>query len=82
MYQFSKMFIISILIILASFMIINPGETVNAVANGFKLWYNILVPALLPFFIIAELMVNVGLVRFIGVMLEPIMRPIFKLPGC
>lgn len=82
MYQFSKMFIISILIILASFMIINPGETVNAAANGFKLWYNILVPALLPFFIIAELMVNVGLVRFIGVMLEPIMRPIFKLPGC
>ena len=49
MYQFSKMFIISILLILASFMIINPGETVNAAANGFKLWYNILVPALLPF---------------------------------
>ncbi|NLB89139.1 MAG: sporulation integral membrane protein YlbJ [Syntrophomonadaceae bacterium] len=63
-------------------MIINPGETVNAAANGFKLWYNILVPALLPFFIIAELMVNIGLVRFIGVLLEPIMRPLFKLPGC
>lgn len=82
MYRYRNMFIIIIIIILTSFMIINPSETVNAAASGFKLWYTILVPALIPFFIISELMVNVGLVRFIGVLLEPIMRPLFKLPGC
>lgn len=82
MYRYRNMFIIVTIIILTSFMIINPSETVNAATNGFKLWYSVLVPALIPFFIIAELMVNVGLVRFIGVMLEPIMRPLFKLPGC
>lgn len=74
--------IIIIIIALTLFMIINPSETVIAAADGFKLWYSILLPALLPFFIITELMVNLGLVRFIGVMLEPIIRPIFKLPGC
>lgn len=73
--------IILIIIFLTFFMIINPSETVAAASNGFKLWYSVLVPALLPFFIVTELMVNLGLVRFIGVILEPIIRPIFKLPG-
>lgn len=82
MNRYNNIIFITIIIILTSFMIINPSETVNAAANGFKLWYQILVPSLIPFFIVAELMVNVGLVRFIGVILEPIMRPLFRLPGC
>jgi sporulation integral membrane protein YlbJ len=63
-------------------MIINPQETVKASADGLKLWFSVLVPALLPFFIVSELMVNLGFVHFLGVVLEPIMRPVFKLPGC
>jgi len=63
-------------------MIINPQETVTAAGMGFKLWFSILLPALLPFFIVAELMVSLGFVNFLGVILEPVMRPIFRLPGC
>jgi len=63
-------------------MIINPQETVTAAATGCKLWFSILLPALLPFFIVAELMVSLGFVNLLGVILEPIMRPIFRLPGC
>jgi sporulation integral membrane protein YlbJ len=63
-------------------MLINPRETVDAAGYGFKLWYSVIVPALLPFFIAAELLVSLGLAQFLGVLLEPIMRPLFRLPGC
>ncbi len=79
--KYYKLFFLIILLLLTIFMIISPKSTVNAATDGFKLWYNILLPALLPFFIVAELIVNLGLIRFIGVFLEPIMRPLFRLPG-
>ena len=63
-------------------MAINPRETVQAAASGFELWYQILVPALLPFFIVADLLVSLHFVGLIGALLEPIMRPVFRLPGC
>ncbi|MDD2585341.1 MAG: sporulation integral membrane protein YlbJ [Syntrophomonadaceae bacterium] len=82
MYRFINIFFLIIILILTFFMLINPQETVNASADGFKLWYSIIVPALLPFFIIAELLVSLGFVNFLGVALEPVMRPVFRLPGC
>ncbi len=80
--SYSRMFFLGIVIILTFFMIINPRETVNAAGNGFELWYSVIVPALLPFFIAADLLISLGFARFLGVILEPIMRPLFKLPGC
>ncbi|MGQ0438264.1 nucleoside recognition domain-containing protein, partial [Bacillus sp. B-TM1] len=37
-----------------------------------------LFPSLLPFFIIAELLISIGVVKFIGVILEPLMRPLLR----
>jgi len=45
------------------------------------MWWKIVFPSLLPFFIISELLIGFGVVRFIGVLLEPLMRPLFKVPG-
>ncbi len=82
MKTYSRMFFLGIVLILTFFMIINPRETVNAAGKGFELWYAVIVPALLPFFIAADLLVSLGFAQFLGVILEPIMRPLFKLPGC
>ncbi len=82
MSSYSRTFFLGLVIILTFFMIINPRETVNAAGNGFELWYSVIVPALLPFFIVADLLVSLGFARFLGVILEPVMRPLFKLPGC
>lgn len=81
MKPFSSMFFLIIILILAVFMAINPRETVQAATDGFQLWYQILVPALLPFFIVADLLVSLHFVGLIGALLEPIMRPVFRLPG-
>lgn len=82
MKSFSSMFFLIIMLILAIFMMINPRETVQASAMGFELWYRILVPALLPFFIVADLLVSLHFVGLLGSLLEPVMRPLFRLPGC
>lgn len=71
-----------IILLSALFMIINPRETVQAASQGLLLWYSIVLPALLPFFIVAELLVKIRFVHFMGILMEPIMRPIFRLPGC
>lgn len=64
------------------FMMAQPSAAVNSAAAGIRLWAMVIIPALLPFFIVSELLVNMGLVRFLGVLLEPVMQPIFRLPGC
>lgn len=45
------------------------------------MWWEVVFPSLLPFFIVAEIMIGFGVVRFIGVLLEPFMRPLFRVPG-
>ena len=51
---------------LAVFMVAEPSSAVTSAAYGLKLWATVVVPALLPFFIVAELLVSMGLVRFFG----------------
>lgn len=71
-----------LILILTLFMLINPRETIAAAIAGIRLWASVLLPALLPFLISAELLVSSGLAAFVGVLLEPVMRPLFRLPGC
>nr|WP_242837041.1 sporulation integral membrane protein YlbJ [Dehalobacter restrictus] len=62
-------------------MFIYPQEVLSSAAKGLTLWVNYILPALFPFFIVSELLLQLGLVNFLGVLLEPLMRPVFRLPG-
>lgn len=62
-------------------MIIQPKIVYEGSVNGLKTWFNIVLPSLLPFFIASEILMKLGLVRFMGVLLEPVMRPLFNVPG-
>lgn len=68
-------------ICLTAAIVAYPEESFRASFNGLKIWWNIVLPALLPFFIAAEIMMGLGVVHFMGTLLEPVMRPIFKVPG-
>lgn len=67
--------------IMAFSMIFLPGESFDASLRGLKMWWEIVFPSLFPFFVIAELLIAFGVVKFIGVLLEPLMRPLFRVPG-
>lgn len=62
-------------------MVFHPGEVFEGAAMGLKTWWNIVFPSLLPFFIVSDLLMSFGLVHFIGVLTEPLMRPLFNVPG-
>nr|WP_246629184.1 sporulation integral membrane protein YlbJ [Mesobacillus maritimus] len=62
-------------------MIIFPQESLDASIRGLNMWWEIVFPSLLPFFVVSELLIGFGVVKFIGVLLEPLMRPLFRVPG-
>ncbi|MEG1500365.1 MAG: sporulation integral membrane protein YlbJ [Clostridiales bacterium] len=62
-------------------MIIFPQQAFSAAKDGLELWWNIVLPSLLPFFICSELLLALGFIEKLGQKLEFIMRPLFNLPG-
>ncbi len=72
---------VSIVFLMVFLIVIYPSEIIDATRSGIILWANVVLPSLLPFFIGAELLIGLGVVKFIGVLIEPIIRPIFNVPG-
>ena len=62
-------------------LILYPEHAFAAAVDGLTIWWEVVFPALLPFFIGAEILIGLGVVHFMGVILEPFMRPIFNVPG-
>lgn len=75
-----RLMIISVFSLLV-FMLINPVEAFNSAVSGLSLWWEVIVPSLLPFFIGFELLLAMGISNFLRSGLEPLMRPLFALPG-
>lgn len=64
------------------FLVIFSKNNLSATKSGLLLWANNVVPSLFPFFIATELLSYTNVVSKIGKLLNPIMRPIFNIPGC
>ena len=58
-----------------------PREVSAAVREGLQLCYNVILPSLFPFFILSSLVISLGLAGYLGRLLEPVMRPLFRVGG-
>ncbi len=63
-------------------LIIYPKTVVASASKGINLWLNIVFPSLFPFFVASQLLSKSGFINIFGIILEPIMRPLFNIPGC
>ena len=63
------------------FMFLFPTTSLTAAREGLLLWFNNVLPALLPFVIATNILIGIGFVRFVGTLLEPLMLPLFGVPG-
>lgn len=52
-----------------------------AAKNGLVLWATAVVPSLFPFFVATEMLKATNVVSYLGKLLNPIMRPLFGIPG-
>ncbi len=68
-------------VLLTLSLVLFPDVALEAAKDGMNLFLNVVFPSLLPFFILSEIMLGLGVVHFIGVLFEPLMRPLFNVPG-
>lgn len=76
-----SMLLAGVAVFMAVILVAYPEEALSSSIRGLKIWWEVVFPALLPFFITAEMLMGFGVVHFLGVLLEPLMRPIFRVPG-
>lgn len=69
------------LISICILMVIYPVSVWEAGGRGLSIWWDVLFPSLFPFFVISELLLGLGIVHFMGTLLHPFMRPVFRIPG-
>ncbi|MCT8139043.1 sporulation integral membrane protein YlbJ [Anaerobacillus sp. CMMVII] len=66
---------------MAASLMVFPKESFEASMRGLTMWWDVVFPSLLPFFIVSEFLIGFGVVSFLGSLLEPLMRPLFRVPG-
>lgn len=62
-------------------MLAHPASSLAAALRGLAIWWDVLFPSLFPFFVISEIMLGFGVVHLFGALLDPLMRPLFNIPG-
>ncbi|MBQ8803997.1 MAG: transporter [Tyzzerella sp.] len=62
---------------LLAIMLIFPQETLAGASNGLLLWFQIVLPTLLPFIILSNLLIQTNSVYYISKLLSPILRRFF-----
>ncbi len=73
--------LVSALVLFALALFVFAPQSTAAALRGVKIWWDILFPALFPFFVISEVLLGFGIVHFFGTLFDPLMRPLFRIPG-
>lgn len=62
-------------------LVLAPEEAMKGAKTGLELCFNVIIPSLFPFFVLSALVVELGLASYLGRILEPVMRPLFRVNG-
>ena len=62
-------------------LILWPEQAMEAMRDGVTLCGNVILPSLFPFFVLSSLVVELGMSRYLGRLLEPVMAPLFRVNG-
>ena len=69
------------MILFAGYILIFPGDAVNAAARGLLLWYERVLPALLPFAILSNILIYSGYLNYVNRLFSPVIRWFFPVSG-
>ena len=69
------------LLFLVGAMLCQPETVFDGATRALGIWVQAVVPALFPFFITSELLINAGVTQLLSRWVTPLMRPLFYLPG-
>ncbi|CAM4251017.1 nucleoside recognition protein [Paenibacillus tarimensis] len=72
----------AVMLALVAAIIQSPGESFQSAVQGLSVWWKIVFPGLLPFYALSELLLAFGAIHALGVLLDPLMYKLFRIPGC
>jgi hypothetical protein len=70
-----------LLIVATGFIAVYPTETLHASKEGLLLWWERIVPAMLPMLILCDALMHVGIFRYLGTKLAPLLHTVYALPA-
>lgn len=73
--------IVFLLLLIMIGILSSPEDSMESAKEGLYIWINLLLPSLFPFIFISNLLISFKFVEFLGKILEPIMRPLFRVSG-
>ena len=79
--EMKKFLSLLFVLLFAALLLIHPKDAGAAVQEGFALCAQTVVPSLFPFFVVAALLLRLGLDSVLRPLCAPFMRPLFRLRG-
>ena len=70
------------LFIIFILLLTNPALTLTGAKNGIELWYQAVLPALLPFMIISNIIVKSDMSEYMSVITRPLTKLLGLPPAC
>ena len=80
-FKFDSMVLV-ICIAFVLMLVIYSNTALNSAKNAINLCTEIVFPSLFPFFVVTSILSKTNFFKTAGRLLEPIMRPLFNVPGC
>jgi len=62
-------------------LVLYPAQSMEAGRRGLELCANVIVPSLFPFFVLSSMVIELGMARYLGHLLEGLMWPLFRVGG-
>lgn len=72
-----KFFFLLFLLIFFSFLLIFPSQSLEASKSGLLLWFDTLLPSLLPFLILSQLLLKTGIIETLQKLYTPVFQKLF-----
>ena len=79
--KISSIIIIVVILFISIEVLSESSSILKTVKFSLSIWENNIFPALFPFFVISDLLINCGFASFLGEILKPFMHKLFKLKG-
>jgi len=79
--RLQNLLLLTMIMVIVFGYLLHPEDVFYASLRGVGIWWEVVFPATLPFLIVAELAMGLGVPHFLGVFLQPWMKPLFRLPG-
>lgn len=79
--KFSSTALALIIILLMGLMLVIPDICIEGATSGLLLWFNKLLPSLLPFIILINMLCHLGVIFKLSKFLDPLTQLLFKVPA-